>query len=77
MTYLGGTKSHHASGNPAILLAHRLQQKMVVRGPSDLRLGISEEWDRNEGFHPMLGLYPNHVNPGSLWGAANVAKKQA
>jgi glyoxylase-like metal-dependent hydrolase (beta-lactamase superfamily II) len=25
----------------------------------------------------MLELYPNHVNPGSLWGAANVAKKQA
>jgi hypothetical protein len=28
-------------------------------------------------YDPMLELYPNHVNPGSLWGAANVAKKQA
>jgi glyoxylase-like metal-dependent hydrolase (beta-lactamase superfamily II) len=28
-------------------------------------------------YDGMLELYPNHVNPGSLWGAANVAKKQA
>jgi glyoxylase-like metal-dependent hydrolase (beta-lactamase superfamily II) len=28
-------------------------------------------------YDAMLELYPNHVNPGSLWGAANVAKKQA
>ena len=25
----------------------------------------------------MLELYPDRVNPGSLWGAANTAKKQA
>jgi len=28
-------------------------------------------------YDAMLELYPNHVNPGSLWGAANAAKKQA
>ncbi|MBB6410898.1 MBL fold metallo-hydrolase [Mesorhizobium sangaii] len=26
-------------------------------------------------YDAMLELYPNHVNPGSLWGAANTAKK--
>jgi hypothetical protein len=25
----------------------------------------------------MLEIYPDRVNPGSLWGAANTAKKQA
>jgi hypothetical protein len=25
----------------------------------------------------MLEIYPDRVNPGSLWGAANAAKKQA
>ena len=24
--------------------------------------------------HSMLQIYPNFVNPGSLWGAANTAK---
>lgn len=28
-------------------------------------------------YDAMLDLYPNRVNPGSLWGAANTAKKQA
>jgi glyoxylase-like metal-dependent hydrolase (beta-lactamase superfamily II) len=28
-------------------------------------------------YDAMLELYPNYVNPGSLWGAANTAKKQA
>jgi len=28
-------------------------------------------------YDAMLELYPNRVNPGSLWGAANKAKKQA
>jgi len=28
-------------------------------------------------YDAMLELYPNRVNPGSLWGAANTAKKQA
>jgi glyoxylase-like metal-dependent hydrolase (beta-lactamase superfamily II) len=28
-------------------------------------------------YEAMLELYPNHVNPGSLWGAANTAKKPA
>jgi glyoxylase-like metal-dependent hydrolase (beta-lactamase superfamily II) len=28
-------------------------------------------------YDAMLELYPNHVNPGSLWGASNTAKKQA
>jgi glyoxylase-like metal-dependent hydrolase (beta-lactamase superfamily II) len=27
-------------------------------------------------YDAMLELYPNHVNPGSLWGASNIAKKQ-
>jgi len=27
-------------------------------------------------YDAMLELYPNYVNPGSLWGAANTAKKQ-
>ena len=30
-----------------------------------------------ELYDAMLELYPNRVNPGSLWGAANTAKKQA
>jgi len=25
----------------------------------------------------MLEIYPDRVNPGSLWGGANTAKKQA
>jgi hypothetical protein len=25
----------------------------------------------------MLEIYPDRVNPGSLWGAANTAKKQS
>jgi glyoxylase-like metal-dependent hydrolase (beta-lactamase superfamily II) len=29
-----------------------------------------------ELYDAMLELYPNHVKPGSLWGAANAAKKQ-
>jgi hypothetical protein len=27
-------------------------------------------------YDAMLDLYPDRVNPGSLWGAANTAKKQ-
>ena len=27
-------------------------------------------------YNAMLELYPDRVNPGSLWGAANTAKKQ-
>src|SRR6202171_5520644 len=30
-----------------------------------------------ELYDAMLDLYPNRVNPGSLWGARNTAKKQA
>src|SRR5246500_2987221 len=30
-----------------------------------------------ELYHAMLGIYPDRVNPGSLWGAANIAKKHA
>src|ERR1700726_4050829 len=30
-----------------------------------------------ELYDAMLDLYPDRVNPGSLWGAANTAKKQA
>jgi hypothetical protein len=30
-----------------------------------------------ELYDLMLELYPDRVNPGSLWGAANTAKKQA
>jgi glyoxylase-like metal-dependent hydrolase (beta-lactamase superfamily II) len=30
-----------------------------------------------ELYDAMLDLYPDRVNPGSLWGAANAAKKQA
>ncbi len=28
-------------------------------------------------YDAMLEIYPDRVNPGSLWGAANTAKKQA
>ena len=28
-------------------------------------------------YDAMLEIYPDRVNPGSLWGAANIAKKQA
>ena len=28
-------------------------------------------------YDAMLELYPDRANPGSLWGAANTAKKQA
>jgi glyoxylase-like metal-dependent hydrolase (beta-lactamase superfamily II) len=30
-----------------------------------------------ELYDAMLALYPDRANPGSLWGAANIAKKQA
>jgi len=30
-----------------------------------------------ELYDAMLEIYPDRVNPGSLWGAANIAKKQA
>jgi len=30
-----------------------------------------------ELYYAMLEIYPDRVNPGSLWGAANTAKKQA
>ena len=30
-----------------------------------------------ELYDAMLDLYPDRVNPGSLWGAANTAKKKA
>jgi glyoxylase-like metal-dependent hydrolase (beta-lactamase superfamily II) len=30
-----------------------------------------------ELYDAMLEIYPDHVNPGSLWGAANIAKKPA
>lgn len=29
-----------------------------------------------ELYDAMLSLHPNRINPGSLWGAANIAKKQ-
>jgi hypothetical protein len=28
-----------------------------------------------ELYDSMLEIYPDRVNPGSLWGAANIAKK--
>jgi hypothetical protein len=28
-------------------------------------------------YDAMLEIYPDRVNPGSLWGAANITKKQA
>jgi hypothetical protein len=28
-------------------------------------------------YDAILELYPDRANPGSLWGAANTAKKQA
>jgi hypothetical protein len=28
-------------------------------------------------YDAMLELYPDRANPGSLWGAANLAKKNA
>ena len=30
-----------------------------------------------ELYDAMLEIYPDRVNPGSLWGAANIAKKPA
>jgi hypothetical protein len=30
-----------------------------------------------EHYDAMLKIYPDRANPGSLWGAANIAKKQA
>jgi len=33
--------------------------------------------DARQLYDAMLELYPDRVNPGSLWGAANKAKKQA
>jgi glyoxylase-like metal-dependent hydrolase (beta-lactamase superfamily II) len=33
--------------------------------------------DARQLYDAMLELYPDRVNPGSLWGAANTAKKQA
>ncbi|MEA3146017.1 MAG: hypothetical protein QOI53_1474, partial [Verrucomicrobiota bacterium] len=30
-----------------------------------------------ELYDAMLELYPDRVNPGSLWGVANTAKKEA
>jgi glyoxylase-like metal-dependent hydrolase (beta-lactamase superfamily II) len=30
-----------------------------------------------ELYDAMLEIYPDRINPGSLWGAANIAKKQA
>jgi len=33
--------------------------------------------DARELYDAMLALYPHHVNPGSLWGAANAAKKRS
>jgi glyoxylase-like metal-dependent hydrolase (beta-lactamase superfamily II) len=40
------------------------------------RLNASTKTAR-ELYDAMLDLYPDRVNPGSLWGAANTAKKQA
>ena len=40
------------------------------------RLNAMTETTR-ELYDAMLDLYPDRVNPGSLWGAANTAKKQA
>jgi hypothetical protein len=31
----------------------------------------------HELYDEMLEIYPDRVNPGSLWGAANIAKKPA
>jgi hypothetical protein len=44
-----------------------------------LRLGKSPEvvFATRQLYVAMLDLYPDRVNPGSLWGAANTAKKQA
>jgi hypothetical protein len=33
--------------------------------------------DVRQLFDAMLEIYPDRVNPSSLWGAANSAKKQA
>jgi hypothetical protein len=32
--------------------------------------------DARELYDAMLEIYPDRANPGSLWGAANAAKKQ-
>jgi hypothetical protein len=39
------------------------------------RLNASAKTAR-ELYDAMLDLYPDRVNPGSLWGAANTAQKQ-
>ena len=41
-----------------------------------IRLDESTKTAR-ELYDRMLELYPNRVNPGSLWGGANAAKKQS
>jgi hypothetical protein len=33
--------------------------------------------DARQLYDAMLQLYPDRVNPGSLWGAANTAKRQS
>jgi glyoxylase-like metal-dependent hydrolase (beta-lactamase superfamily II) len=43
----------------------------------DLNRLNAETADARQLYDAMLEIYPDRVNPGSLWGAANKAKKQA
>jgi glyoxylase-like metal-dependent hydrolase (beta-lactamase superfamily II) len=40
----------------------------------DFRRLKDETVTAQELFDRMLALYPEHINPGSLWGSANAAK---
>jgi glyoxylase-like metal-dependent hydrolase (beta-lactamase superfamily II) len=69
---------------PAVIAGHK-----VPENPDDPRIiGETRQYIRDfialdeatttarQLYDAMLELYPDRVNPGSLWGAANIAKKQ-
>jgi glyoxylase-like metal-dependent hydrolase (beta-lactamase superfamily II) len=66
---IAGHKRPENSDDPKIIGETRLYLRNFNRLNETTASG-------RELYDAMLELYPNYINPGSLWGAANSAKKQ-
>ena len=62
--------------NPLAVIAGTKYRKTPKLPASSARHGNISGTAR-QLYDAMLDLYPDRVNPGSLWGAANTAKRQA
>src|ERR1700681_3297066 len=66
---VAGQKDRENTENPALIA----ETRQYLRDFNRLNTATTTA---RELYDAMLQIYPNRVNPGSLWGAANIAKKQ-